>query len=167
MKFKVRVFGDDFDKDGKSLLVGINFPNKKIEYKYNEFKKCLEEVGEIDLFEQIQSVEYTKLDMILNRFLETGEASILNQPHKINAFVKKQEMLSQMSEMIDELEQVKRDNNMSADVSLEDVAKQILGSKDMLDKYIKEKLQEFESTNSNNINKETLKNEKENFEEKE
>lgn len=167
MKFKVRVFGDDFDKDGKSLLVGLTFPNKKPEYKYNEFKKCLEEVGVIDLFEQIQSVEYTKLDKILNRFLETGEASILNQPHKINAFVKKQEMLSQMSEMIDELEQVKRDNNMSADVSLEDVAKQILGSKDMLDKYIKEKLQEFELKKEPIKDKEIIKDEKEIIQEKE
>lgn len=153
---KRRLFGQDFDENGKSLLKGQVFTNKKVEYSYNEFKDSLEVVGEIDLFEQMQSVEYTKLDKILNRFLETGETSILNAPiHKVNAFVQKCEVLNEMSDTISELEQYKRDHNIDIDVSLSDIANQILNAKSSLDSYLKAKLNEKENKNEKeNVNEE-------------
>lgn len=166
MNIKVRQFGADSDASGESLVQGQVFSNKKIEYMYDEFRNDLKAVGEIDLYEQMQSVEYTKVDEILNRFLETGETSILNGVSKHNAFADKCEVLSQMSETIEELEEYKRKQGIDVDVGLDKIAEQIMSSKDELDKYIKAKLEEF-STAKKNINTEVVKNEKENIEPKE
>lgn len=141
MKLKIRFYGTDTNEVGKPLTKGQSFSNKKTEYQYDEFRDSLKAVGEIDLFEQMQSVEYTRVDQILNRFLETGETSILNLHPKHNAFVDKCKVLDKMADTITELEDYKREQNLDIDINLEDIAKNILTAKGQLTEYLKKQLE--------------------------
>lgn len=120
------------------------FTNKKKEFSYDEDLQELKEVGVIDVDKQIQSVEYTHIDKLFNKFLMTGEdtsvleyrADNLGKTYT-NPMVEKEKYLESVGNVYAELEEIRAKNGISADVSYTDMLKEFQIKANVYDDLVK------------------------------